>query len=374
MLYLLFLFLSFSTTSEVGLTFFDLVQPLSNVGCMNEKGEPVDYWVIIKKPQGTDYFYYDSTDKVFETSPHSLNDTTNGALTHTVKQLWQKDINYVIYNDQIPSIYNDIYNDIYNISLADDDNAGKYGHTKGLFAFAHVDGFWLTHSIPLFPLGPNDSDHYRGLGSNAKTYAQNMLCVTMGITALNDLAKLFLLNRPQIYDSQLLHDDTDYIKPIKQLVDGKYSTLKQCESSQLETSGGHPFKVYAKTAEWNNDLYAGCVTPQEQDTLLVESWIRGKAEGPVCPISDYNTLDIHYLSFVVGSGIDSRSSGIDSRWSETQDHSKWAITEIKDVICMGDINRMTSQYLRGGGTACFTDTILHHVLKQATIKTNTCDD
>ena len=196
----------------------------------------------------------------------------------------------------------------------------------------------------------------------------------MGITALNDLAKLFLLNRPQIYDSQLLHDDTDYIKPIKQLVDGKYSTLKQCESSQLETSGGHPFKVYAKTAEWNNDLYAGCVTPQEQDTLLVESWIRGKAEGPVCPISDYNTLDIHYLSFVVGSGIDSRSSGIDSRWSETQDHSKWAITEIKDVICMGDINRMTSQYLRGGGTACFTDTILHHVLKQATIKTNTCDD
>ena len=204
-----------------------------------------------------------------------------------------------------------------------------------------------------------------------------MLCVTMGITALNDLAKLFLLNRPQIYDSRLLNNNTEYIK---QLIDGKYSTVKQCESDIIKTIANLSIKIYAKTAEWNNDLYAGCVTPTEQDTLLVESWIRGKAEGPVCPISDYNTLDIYYLSFVVGISIDSRgidsrgidSRGIDSRWSETQDHSKWAITETKEVVCMGDINRMTSQYSRGGGTACFLDPVLHAVLKQAIIKTNTC--
>jgi hypothetical protein len=168
------------------------------VVCLNEKGAPVDYWVIIKKPQGTDYFYYDSADKVFETSPHSLNDTTKGALTYTLKQLWQKDINYVIYNDQIPKM-DKYYNDTFV-------NAGKFGHTKGLFAFVEAAaGFWLTHSIPLFPLGPTDSDNYSGLGSNAKTYAQNMLCTSMSITNMNDLAKLFLLNRPQIYDSQLLH-------------------------------------------------------------------------------------------------------------------------------------------------------------------------
>jgi deoxyribonuclease-2 len=184
-----------------------------------------------------------------------------------------------------------------------------------------------------------------------------------------------------------VNNNTEYIK---QLIDGKYSTVKQCNSAIIKTIANLSIKIYAKTAEWNNDLYAGCVTPTEQDTLLVESWIRGKAEGPVCPISDYNTLDIHYIYFVVGSGIDSRgidsrgidsrgidsrgidSRGIDSRWSETQDHSKWAITETKDVVCMGDINRMTSQYSRGGGTACFLDPVLHAVLKQAIIKTNTC--
>ena len=385
MLYLLFLFLflSLSTTCDFGPTFsqkvvqpfskvdVDLVQPFSKVDCMNEKGNPVDYWVAIKKPQGTDYFYYDSEKKVFETSPHSLNDTTSGALAYTVKQLWQKDMNYVIYNDQPPTT---MYNNTINFPDFDFefDFASKFGHTKGLFAFASAAaaGFWLTHSIPLFPQGPKDTDNYIGLGSNAKIYAQNMLCVSMSIATLNDLAKLFLLNKPQIYDAYIQNVDTndneyDYIK---QLVDGKYSTLKQCDSSILKTEAGLPIKVYAKTAEWNNDLYAGCVTVEEQDTFLVESWIRGKAEGPSCPLSDYNTLDIQQLSFVVGSSIDSRDS-----WPETQDHSKWAITETKHVICMGDINRMTTQYLRGGGTACFSDPVLHAILKQATIKTNTCE-
>uniref|UniRef100_A0A6C0HFX0 Uncharacterized protein n=1 Tax=viral metagenome TaxID=1070528 RepID=A0A6C0HFX0_9ZZZZ len=390
MLYLLFLFLSLSTTCDFGPTFsqkvaqpfskvdldlaqpfskvdLDLAQPFSKVDCINEKGKPVDYWVAIKKPQGTDYFYYDSEEKVFETSLHSLNETTNGALAHTVKQLWQKDVNYVIYNDQPPTT---MYND--NFADFDFEVASKFGHTKGLFAFAAAAaaGFWLTHSIPLFPLGPKNTDHYSGLGSNAKIYAQNMLCVSMSIASLNDLAKLFLLNKPQIYDAYIQNVDTndneyDYIK---QLVDGKYSTVKQCDSSILKTEAGRPIKVYAKTAEWNNDLYAGCVTVEEQDTLLVETWIRGKAEGPSCPLSDYNTLDIHQLSFVVGSSIDSRDS-----WPETQDHSKWAITETKNIVCMGDINRMTTQYLRGGGTACFSDPVLHAILKAAIIKTNTCE-
>ena len=28
--------------------------------CFNDIGKPVDSWLIIKKPKGTEYFYYDS--------------------------------------------------------------------------------------------------------------------------------------------------------------------------------------------------------------------------------------------------------------------------------------------------------------------------
>lgn len=346
------------------LLFFSISHALE---CLNEQNKPVDAWVAIKKPRGTSYFYYDSEDKQFYSSPNSLNNTFTGALTHTTKQLWHKDANYAIYNDQVPK------------KAINDSDSGKFGHSKGFFAFDtnNDNGFWLTHSIPLFPVGPKTTNVYLGLGSNAWTYAQHLLCLSVKADVINELAKKFLLNRPQLYDAKLTTTKYEYIK---HLIDGSYSTLPQCESSILSTKAGMPFKIFSKTAEWNNDLYAGCVTPTEKDTLWVESWIRGSAEGAVCPLSDYDTLDIKYLNFSAGGGryrrndtSSYRSIGNGSnQWSETQDHSKWAITANKQTICMGDINRMTTQYSRGGGTACFSDEILHAVFKSATIDKNSC--
>lgn len=322
---------------------FLLLSTVVAFDCMDELGKPVDSWLAIKKPKGTSYFYYDSNTN-FSLSLNSLNDTTRGALSYTIKQLWESDANYVIYNDQVP---------IYNIN-----HATKFGHTKGFFAFDKTNGFWITHSIPLFPIGPIDTDKYIGIGSNAFTYAQNLLCLSISVDTLDSMAYMFQYNRPSIYDSKLT---TDKYTNIKNLIDSHFFTVKLCESSIFTTKNGMNFKLYSKTAEWDNDLYAGCVTPTEKDILLVESWIRGSAEGPSCPISDYDTLDIKYLDF-----------GIEGSWSETHDHSKWAITSNKNIICMGDINRMTTQYSRGGGTVCFANDYMHNVLKKAVTKTDSC--
>ena len=73
--------------------------------CINDVGKPVDSWIILKKPKGTTYFFYDSLEKDFKTSPYSLNDSSSGALAHTSKQLWHQEANYVIYNDQVPKLY-----------------------------------------------------------------------------------------------------------------------------------------------------------------------------------------------------------------------------------------------------------------------------
>ena len=365
------------------------IKQVSAFKCINDAGKAVDSWLIIKKPKGIEYFYYDSYEKSFKTSPNSLNDTFSGALTYTMKQLWSSNTNYVMYNDQIPKLdtyYNDLYNDVYNDLLEDDSTATNYGHTKGLFAFDTINenGFWITHSIPLFPLGPKQSNKYIGLGSNAFTYAQDALCLSVSADTINDMASMFLLNRPQIYEYKITIDiDKDIedkyknkyknkykyenkYENIKRLVDGEYSKMKVCESTYLETQDGTRFILYSKTGEWNNDLYSYCITPSLQDTLLVETWIRGSAIGPSCPVSKYDTLDVKYLDFVV--------DGISNGWAETQDHSKWTITENKNIICMGDINRMTTQYSRGGGSACFEDDILHSIFKQATTQTNKCNN
>ena len=359
--------------------------------CMNDVGKPVDSWVILKKPQGTTYFYYDSSEKEFKTSPYSLNDSSSGALTHTTQQLWQEGANYVLYNDQVPK------------AGEENDTATQFGHTKGFFAFLSVSntisvsntlsvsntisvsntlnskGFWLTHSIPLFPKGPQESGTYVGLGSNAKTYAQHMLCISVSGDTLNDLAGAFLLNRPQIYESKLTPKanllTNEKYSNIRNLIAGEFSTADTCLQTPLTSQGGMPFTVYSKTAQWNNDLYAGCVAPHEKDTLWVETWIRGKASGPVCPYTEYDTLDIKFLDFQEAPQAQEaqKTHNTDTdKWSETQDHSKWLITEYKQVVCMGDVNRMTTQYLRGGGTACFNDPVLHAVLKKAITGLDTC--
>ena len=331
--------------------------------CLNEIGRPVDSWVILKKPQGTTYFYYDTLEKDFKTSPYSLNESSNGALAKTVQQLWQEDINkdnsYVIYNDQVPN------KEQITFSSQADLNGAVFGHTKGLFAFSEKDkGFWLTHSIPLWPIGPTDSPDYLGLGKNAWTYAQHLFCISLTAPMINDLSATLQLNRPQIYDSQLSKANEQKYVYIKELIEGKYSKEPECVVRPFTSqAGGLSFKVYAKTGAWNNDLYAGCVTPEQDDTLWVESWIRGSAEGPFCPLSKHDTLDIKSLDFALGEG---------SAWRESQDHSKWAITKNKHMVCMGDINRMTTQYSRGGGTTCFEDPKLHSILKQATTETNQC--
>ena len=343
--------------------------------CLNDQGKPVDSWIALKQPKGTVYFYYDSFEKKFYTSPYSLNDSSGGALTHTVQQLWNKNnkqVNYVLYNDQVPKGQVPIeYNIDENESLV-----GKFGHTKGLFAFNSNDnsdnsvnsvnsvnsGFLLTHSIPLYPVGPQASKEYLGLGSNAFMYAQNILCLSVSATTINHIALSFQLNRPQIYESRLSVDSSNTYTHIRDLIDGKFSTEKICLVKPLETRAKMPFTMYSKTGEWNNDLYSGCVAPSQADVLWVESWIRGSADGPNCPLDNYDTLDIKSLDF----------APLEGHWLETQDHSKWAITETKDTVCMGDINRMTTQYTRGGGTVCFEDSVLHNVLKKATKETDKC--
>lgn len=314
--------------------------------CLDEKGNEVDMWVAIKAPKGTDYLYYDSTTNVFTESPNSMNDTSTGALSFTTKQLWTADA-YAIWNDEVPN------ESSYSFS---------YGHTKGFFAFdSNTDGFLLIHSVPAFPVGPSNSTTYLGLGGNAWTYAQSFLCLSVSADTLNAVAYKYILNKPHLYDTVFPSSYKPIYGNISKLVNGGYTTAKLCASDILITQGNVQFQLFGKTEQWNNDLYSACVTPIYQTDVWTETWIRGSAEGPNCPTTGYNTLDIQGLDF--GNGMN---------WSETNDHSKWAIAINKGIVCIGDINRMTTQYSRGGGTACISNSVLFKAFQTAVTGTDTC--
>ena len=68
---------------------------------------------------------------------------------------------------------------------------------------------------------------------------------------------------------------------------------------------------------------------------------------------------------------------VNAKWEFTSDHSKWAITGEKDKnahwTCVGDINRMKSQFKRGGGVVCLKNDKVWKAFKSIIAATESCN-
>jgi hypothetical protein len=315
---------------------------LSYPVCKSDTGATVDSWFQVKGPKGTESLYYDGTTGGFVQPTHDLNSTKSGALAATLGQLWSESTtDYIIFNDEPAG------SSSYNFSV---------GHTKGIWAW-NVEqdaAIVLQHSVPLFPVGPSSSGTYRGLGGNAWMYGQHLACFSFSVGTLAELAQQTILTVPDIYDSRV----SDSAPPALQaLAQGAFSTDPICNLTVAQTTGGQIVTYYAKSSQWNDELYASCIAPSTDESLLVESWIRGSAEGPSC--GSLEVLDVQNLSYPFGL-----------RFTEYNDHSKWAIG--RDLVCASDINRMTTQYTRGGSAFCFHDTVLAEALRAAVVSADSC--
>lgn len=58
-------------------------------------------------------------------------------------------------------------------------------------------------------------------------------------------------------------------------------------------------------------------------------------------------------------------------WNEQDDHSKWVLAG-NDYACFGDMNRMSSQWKRGGSFFCLSDNTLVAALKSAIVSHDSC--
>ncbi len=312
----------------------------ASLACMSDITNNVTlFWAAIKYPRGFKYSYYEPGSQM-QPSNYDLQDTDRGAITWTLQQLWNpaKQVSYIIYNDESAAD-----NSTYDFSK---------GHTKGIIASDGDQGFWLQHSTPKFPVGPHEAPSYEGITSNAFDYGQHFFCLTLKASELDRLAGHMMLNRPNIQDYYVT---TDAGANFTALATGEYSTAAICDTIILNTAE-HEWKVFAKSTQWNNELYDACIAPQLQEPLKVESWIRGSECGAYC--GSPQVLDIDKVNIN------------DNIWSEYDDHSKWAVSD--NHICFSDINRMTTQASRGGGAICVEDPILVKTFNDAVQGSDEC--
>lgn len=330
------------------LIFTNLVSS-TNIYCYNDDNKKVDWWIILKVPYikdistGYEYFYYDNNtlDKIFTLHNGSLNDTIN-PLYFTLKQLndnyGDKNIGYYLYNDEP---YPNSITYLYPLLVYD----YTYGHTKGVVQFDKNGGYFLTHSVPRFPQTPNLKYYYP---ENEIEYGQSMMCLSIGIDQIDIIGKQLRYTKPNIFSYNL---PNEYNLPETKLMINKIWYVYPMTSIDTFITI-NKLNITSVTKTWNTglDLYEDIVAEALNNDLYVESWQReGKLPNYEKPCYKYEIINVMNIKF------DDTYT-----YTSTKDHSKYAISENNNIVCISDMNRDTGQRVRGGGCICFQHDNLHN--------------
>jgi deoxyribonuclease II len=167
-------------------------------------------------------------------------------------------------------------------------------------------------------------------------YGQHMYCVTLSPTDLFRLAGVMSINYPQVYYSRINSPNAN----ITLLVQNQTISAAKSYVFNFPTGAGMPMTYFCKSGSANIDLYEAIVSPYYKDGMILQTWGR-PYEADFCPPT-YAYKNVNVLETSIGT----------YWWTGYYDHSKWAVGISTTMLCYGDINRMTSQWVRGGGTLC----------------------
>ena len=117
------------------------------------------------------------------------------------------------------------------------------------------------------------------------------------------------------------------------------------------------FTSFSKSSKYPKDMYSGLIANYYKEDLLVQTWRNGAGEKLESDCTDkYKVQNIDRIGL----------KNFKSDWNTTEDHSKWGITtESDDFTCISDINRMKSQFKRGGGSLCIHSDKVWKVFKKS---------
>jgi hypothetical protein len=224
-----------------------------------------------------------------------------------------------------------------------------YAHAKGAFLVNGEGALWISHSMPNFVDLTKDS---YTVPASGLTYAQHYFCLSLGPAAADRVALGLQYNNPQLYD--VLYDVSSNpnlassYPNLAALLTGTKRNVAEPWVAAFATLGGlWRMTHFAKNAKWGLDLYSRLVAPTLDTHLFVETWMRPYEAAYYTDA--YEAVNVKNLQYRV-PGSDAAVS-----WTETQDHSKWAISTWpgKSFVCLCDVNKQKSQWGRGGGGVCF---------------------
>ena len=330
--------------------------------CQDEDGNQVGWWSIIKLHGGvTSYGYVDSNTVTYK-GPLLLRTTgtldcgTKCALGATLSQVIEDRLGSfrVQWNDELPAAFASNY------------KTGTSGHTKGVISGNETGGFLLIHSVPKFP---DLSGSAFSWGSASTTYGQSFFCMSLDAENIEIAASGLLYADPLTYDSFMPNGLSKVYPTVTKLIAGQRS--EGTSLVNLSTTPDNSMVSYfSKSGSTGIDIFEDVIQPSLMVDMYVETWRRPPVMDSYCnPPHTWESINVNNLAFV-------DEKGNDVSFKYTQDHSKFSIavnsTSQKHWVCIGDMNRMTSQWTRGGGMVCVRHAALYNPLLSSVIEVDNC--
>ena len=272
----------------------------------------------LKLPHGFQGIEYSENDKRF-ISCNNIN--TWLKQFYILDKKWD---NWVVYNDEIPN-------------NGDDHFVTKKGHCKGIITWNENRISWLCHSVPKFPSFNFDGKSISDIREGELIYGQSFQYMEFEF-------------KPEVISSLLLQlhimEANIYIHNYDPNLDSLHTHIHNIPIRTIQISDS--ITHIAKSPKNEIDIYSEHIILKYNYKWQIETWIRGHH-------IEKNYLnsfcsDIHSLIFE------------NIHYKESQDHSKWAVSN--DIYYfIGDLNRMTSQYKRGGGGFICNDIFITKALQ-----------
>ncbi|XP_010194008.1 deoxyribonuclease-2-beta [Colius striatus] len=330
------------------------------ISCRNEDGEAVDWFALYKLPKhvkgeipmlGLEYMYMDALAPEWQLGKYLIN-MTQGALGQTLEQLYEtyeskrSSIAYAIYNDEVPQ---------------SDSNASKRGHTKGFLLLDKSQGFWVIHSVPLFPPAPEDGYVYPDTGEN---YGQTAICLTFKYNQFTEIDQQMLSYNPGVYSCSIPSIFQADLPNLQKLCAGsRLPSVPLRHLSKLQSAQGETFLHFAKSHFFIDDIYVAWMAQELKADLLAESWQHSGQKLPSNCSLDYHVYNINQIG-----------TPLNSTFNSINDHSKWAVSRNRDDqwTCIGDLNRAAEQAWRSGGFVCTQNEHIYKAFRNLIIYYESC--
>lgn len=203
------------------------------------------------------------------------------------------------------------------------------GHCKGILAWNSKHISWMCHSVPKFPTFFS-KNAISDIDKGELIYGQSFYHI---ILSYNKETLTSIVQQLYIMEANMYYKNTQMEFPKINL---NFNTIV------LSDTVTH----MAKSPKYLFDIY-DCIAQRYPCNWNIETWKRGHEIVKKNPkLKDISLLKYEHHEY-----------------SERQDHSKWCVSE-QGFFGFGDLNRMTSQFERGGGEFICNDQDISNELRK----------